>query len=180
MVTTTITFLSSMLCTKLLYPNFSNLLLYALVLISLIFFFLFSTSSLLLGSSILQKWIHQSSFINLLMEGQNVKASSPSFSRLNIVVTIPQENVSHNLSLGLVTKARACKVASQKWSLGVTLHAPGSVRKCEGMNPLTLPRELPLWELESRWTSKFSKSNYRGQNSMDWGVFYIIEKTLWT
>ncbi len=48
------------------------------------------------------------------MEGQNVKASSPSFSRLNIVVTIPQENVSHNLSLGLVTKARACKVASQK------------------------------------------------------------------
>jgi hypothetical protein len=90
---TTITLLSSMFYTKLLYPNFSNLLLYALVLVSLIFFFLFSTYSLLLGSSILQKWTHQSSFISLLMEGQDAKASSPSFSRPNIVVTIPQENV---------------------------------------------------------------------------------------
>ncbi len=40
----------------------------------------------------------------------------------------------HNLSFGLVTKARACKVASQEGSLGVTLHAPGSVGKCEGTN----------------------------------------------
>jgi len=137
LVTTTITFLSSMLYTKLLYPNFSNLLLYVLVLVSLIFFFLFSTSSLLLGSSILRKWIHQSSFISLLMEGQDVKASSPSFSRFNIVVTILQKNVSRNPSLGFVTKVRACKVTSRKGNLGVTLHAPGSVGKCEGMNPHT-------------------------------------------
>jgi len=40
-----------------------------------------------------------------------------------------------NLSLGLVTKVRACKVAGQEGSPGVTLHAPGSVGKCEGMNP---------------------------------------------
>lgn len=93
LLTTTITLLSSMFYTKLLYPNFSNLLLYALVLVSLILFFLLSTSSLLLGSSILQKWTHQSSFISLLMEGQDAKAGSPSFSRPNIVVTIPQENV---------------------------------------------------------------------------------------
>jgi len=32
---------------------------------------------------------------------------------------------------------------------------------------LTLPRELPLWELESQWISKFSKSDFRGPNSMD-------------
>jgi hypothetical protein len=40
---------------------------------------------------------------------------------------------------------------------------------------LTLLSELPFWELESRWTPKFSESDYRGQNSMDWGVPYTIE-----
>ncbi len=43
----------------------------------------------------------------------------------------------HNLNLGLVTKARACEVADQEGSPGVTPHAPGSVGKCEGMNPHT-------------------------------------------
>jgi hypothetical protein len=43
----------------------------------------------------------------------------------------------HNPNLGLATKARACKVASQKGSLGVTFHAPGSAKECEGMNPRT-------------------------------------------
>jgi hypothetical protein len=43
---------------------------------------------------------------------------------------------------------------------------------------LTLPRELPLWELESRWIPEFSKSNYRDQNSIDWVVIYIIGKLL--
>jgi len=33
-----------------------------------------------------------------------------------------------------MTKARACKVASQEGSLGVTSHAPGSAKGCEGMN----------------------------------------------
>jgi len=43
---------------------------------------------------------------------------------------------------------------------------------------LTLPSELPLWELESQWTHKFSEGNYRGQNSLDGGVTYIIGKLL--
>jgi hypothetical protein len=43
----------------------------------------------------------------------------------------------HNPSLGLATKARACKVAGQEGSPGVTSHAPESVGKCEGMNPRT-------------------------------------------
>ncbi len=41
----------------------------------------------------------------------------------------------HNPSLGLATKARACKGAAQEGSLGLTSHAPGSVEECEGMNP---------------------------------------------
>jgi hypothetical protein len=73
----------------------------------------------------------------------------------------------HNPSLKLVTKARACKVASQKGSLGVMPNALGSVGKCEGMNPHIPPRELPLWELESHWIPRFLESNCRGQNSMD-------------
>jgi hypothetical protein len=39
-----------------------------------------------------------------------------------------------NLSLGLVTKARACKGAGEEESPRVTSHAPGSVGECEGMN----------------------------------------------
>jgi len=45
-----------------------------------------------------------------------------------------------NLSLRFATKARTCKGVGQEWSLGVTFHAPGSVRNCEGMNPHT-----PKW-----------------------------------
>jgi hypothetical protein len=37
-----------------------------------------------------------------------------------------------------------------------------------------LPKVLPLWELESWWTPKFSESNCRGQNLLDWKVHYII------
>jgi len=43
---------------------------------------------------------------------------------------------------------------------------------------LTLPRQLPLWEMESWWTSETSKSDCRGQNSMACGVLYIIGKLL--
>jgi hypothetical protein len=42
-----------------------------------------------------------------------------------------------NLSLGLATKARACKVVSQEGSPGVTSYAHGSAKECEGMNPHT-------------------------------------------
>jgi hypothetical protein len=43
---------------------------------------------------------------------------------------------------------------------------------------LTLPRRLPFWEMESQWTPKTSESNFRGQNSMAYDVFYIIGKLL--
>jgi hypothetical protein len=42
----------------------------------------------------------------------------------------------------------------------------------------TLASELPLWELESQWTSKFLESDWRGQNTLDWSVPYIIGKIL--
>ncbi len=42
----------------------------------------------------------------------------------------------------------------------------------------TLPNGLPLWELESQRTFESLKGNFRGQNSLDWRVHYIIEKIL--
>jgi len=75
-----------------------------------------------------------------------------------------------NLNLGLVTKARACEVVGQERSLGMK----ESVKEWT----LTPPRELPPWELESRWTLEFLKSNYKGQNPLDWKIIYIIENLL--
>jgi hypothetical protein len=39
-----------------------------------------------------------------------------------------------NPRLGLATKARACEVAGQEGSLGITSHAFESAKECEGMN----------------------------------------------
>jgi hypothetical protein len=39
-----------------------------------------------------------------------------------------------NPSLGLATKARACKGVGQEGSLGITFQAPGRVGECEGIN----------------------------------------------
>jgi hypothetical protein len=48
----------------------------------------------------------------------------------------------HNINLKLATKARACEGEGQGGSLGVTFHAFGSVRECEGMN-LHTPKWVP-------------------------------------
>ncbi len=64
-----------------------------------------------------------------------------------------------------MTKAKGLQGCGPRGSPGVTPHALGNVRECEGMNPHTL-EGIQLWELEFRWTSKFSEGNCRGQNSM--------------
>jgi hypothetical protein len=66
-----------------------------------------------------------------------------------------ERNYCHNPSLGLTTKAKGLQGCKLKGSSGVTLHAPGSARECEGMN-LHIPKGVQLWELESWWTPKFS------------------------
>ncbi len=43
---------------------------------------------------------------------------------------------------------------------------------------LTLPRQLPLWEKESRWTPETSEGELKGQISVDCCAFYIIGKLL--
>jgi hypothetical protein len=81
----------------------------------------------------------------------------------------------HDPSFGLATKARACEGVGQEWSPHI--HAPESVEECGRINP-TLLNELPLWELESQWTPEFSQSDYRGQNPLNWYIFYIIGNML--
>jgi hypothetical protein len=82
-----------------------------------------------------------------------------------------------NPNLELVTKARACKGAGQKWSLGVTFCVLRSVGNVKEWTP-TLPNEFQLWELESQWTPKSLESDYKGQNSLDLKITYTIQNLL--
>ncbi len=51
-----------------------------------------------------------------------------------VEAVLEEDDLCRNPSLGLTTKAKACKVMGQEGSPGVTPHALGSVGKCEGMN----------------------------------------------
>jgi hypothetical protein len=48
--------------------------------------------------------------------------------------------ICYNPSPRFVTKVRAYRAVSQKWSSGITFHAPRSVGECEEMNP-----HIPKW-----------------------------------
>jgi hypothetical protein len=74
-----------------------------------------------------------------------------------------------NPSLGLATKARACKSVGQERS-----------QECERVWEwtVTLPNELPFWKLESRWTPETLENDCKGQNPSPWGVLYIIGNLL--
>jgi hypothetical protein len=83
-----------------------------------------------------------------------------------------------NPNLGFATKAKGLARGRNKWETREThLILPGvqeSVREWT----LTLPRQLPLGELESRWTPEFSWNDFRGQNPLVYKNIYIIEKLL--
>jgi hypothetical protein len=78
-------------------------------------------------------------FNNFSIIGQNIMKQIPCTPSHQGICTYTKNIVKgyRNPSLGFVTKARVCKVASQEGSLGVTSHAPRNVGKCEGMNPHT-------------------------------------------
>jgi hypothetical protein len=62
------------------------------------------------------------------------------------------------------------------WAKRGSLGMKASVREWT----LTLPRELPPWELDSRWTPECLESNCKGQNPMDWGCFLYHWKAIET
>jgi hypothetical protein len=59
----------------------------------------------------------------------------------SFIALVGNANVA-TLALGSQPRQRAYKVEGQEGSPGVTPHAPGSVGKCEGMNPHT-PKATP-------------------------------------
>ncbi len=61
----------------------------------------------------------------------------------------------------------------QECNLGVTFTFSGVWESVKEW-PHTLPIGFPLWELESREFSSFQKTILRGQNLLDWEIFYTI------
>jgi hypothetical protein len=82
-----------------------------------------------------------------------------------------------NLSLGLATKARGCKVAGQVGDPGAFHMLPG-VQRVWGneLSHSQVNSHVGSWSPER--TLESSKRNCRGQNSLPWKVFYIIRKLL--
>jgi hypothetical protein len=78
--------------------------------------------------------------------------------------------ICHNPSLGLMTKARACKVASQEEAY--------EWKKVWGNEPSHSPVNFHFGSLESQWTPEFLESDCKNQNPMDWKFIYIIGKLL--
>ncbi len=81
------------------------------------------------------------------------------------------------LGLGSQPKQGLARMRAKREARESHFMLPG-VQKSVKEWTFTLPRELPLWELESRWILEFSNSNFRVQNSLDWGVLYMIGKLL--
>jgi hypothetical protein len=66
------------------------------------------------------------------------------FEQKILIITFMVSFTYHNPNLGLVTKAKGCKVAGQKGKLGVMQHVPGSAREFEGIDPHT-PKGTPTF-----------------------------------
>jgi hypothetical protein len=66
-----------------------------------------------------------------------------------------------NPNLGLPTKARGCKVVGQEKDLRVTSHVPRIAKSVREWT-LTLPSELPCWELESQMDFRIFKAQLQG------------------
>ncbi len=71
------------------------------------------------------------------------------------------ESNCRNPSFRLATKARGCKVAGQEGSLGVMLHAPGSVRECEGIDP-HIPKGTPTLGVRVLVDSRMFRERLQG------------------
>jgi hypothetical protein len=82
-----------------------------------------------------------------------------------------------NLNLGLVIKAKACKGAGQKWSPGVTLHAPEGVGECEGLNSHT-PRWVPTLRIGIPMESQIFRGLTRIKSHWIEKIPYTIGKFL--
>jgi len=86
----------------------------------------------------------------------------------------------HDPNVKFMTKTKSWKRCGVKMQLENHIHASKNLRIWKIVKDWahTLPSGFPLWELESLLNLKKLESNFRGQNSLDWRVFYIIGKFL--
>jgi hypothetical protein len=77
-----------------------------------------------------------------------------------------------------------CNQGKGLWGYGLKRKPKSHIscsRECKrvwGNKPSHSQGDSHCGELESQWTSKFSKSDCRGQDPMDWRVPYTIRKVL--
>jgi hypothetical protein len=81
------------------------------------------------------------------------------------------------LALGLQPRQGIARLRAKREAGESHLMLP-RVQKSVREWTLTLPSELSLWELESKWTPESLESNCKGQNPSVRKVLYIIEKLL--
>jgi hypothetical protein len=81
------------------------------------------------------------------------------------------------LALGSRPKQGLATLQAKREACQSHLMLPG-VQKNVREWTLTFLSELPFWELKSWWIPESSKSDCRGQNQMDWKVFYTIKYIL--
>ncbi len=92
----------------------------------------------------------------------NLKKSYMVFQKSNEIGKLCDNNkICRNHSLGLMTKARACKGAGQEGSPRVTFHVPRSVGECEGMN-LHTPKWAPTLRLGVPMDSWIFREQFQG------------------
>jgi hypothetical protein len=81
------------------------------------------------------------------------------------------------LALGLRPRQGLARLQAKEQAQESHLMLSG-VQKSVRESTLTLPSELPFWELDSQWTPESLERNCKGQNSLDWRIPYTIEKIL--
>jgi hypothetical protein len=83
--------------------------------------------------------------------------------------------VCHSFSLGLATKAWLAKVRAKNEVRESHFMLPGVWESVKEWTS-TFPSELPLWELESQWTSESFKGRLQGSKLIGLkSFFYIID-----
>jgi hypothetical protein len=80
------------------------------------------------------------------------------------------------LALGLWPRQRFARLQAKKGAGSHTTYS-WECGRIWGNEP-SHPKGVPLWELEFRWTPEFLEGDCRGQNSMAWGIIYIIGNLL--
>jgi hypothetical protein len=124
-------------------------------------------------------WIEKNSTSNLHSCKTYTNSKYPStysldFFNLSFHLNI---NLVTTLALGLRPKQRLTRLWAKREAQESHFMLSG-VQKSVREWTLTFPNELSFWELESWWTLESSEGDYRGQNSLDWKVPYIIGNLL--